>query len=285
MKVPAGVKLFHRAAELRQALGRGPGGVGLVPTMGALHAGHLSLVRRARREQARVVVSIFVNPTQFGPSEDFSRYPRTLAADLALLASEGPLWVYAPAVEDVYPAGFASAVRVGGALGRVLEAQWRPGHFEGVATVVARLFGLVRPDHAYFGLKDYQQFQVIRRFTRDLGLPIGLTGCPTVREAGGLAMSSRNRYLEPAQRASALALIRALRAAQAAFRAGERSARRLEAAGRAVLRKERALEVQYFSVADPDSLEPLKTLAGSAVALTACRLGKTRLIDNLALRA
>jgi pantoate--beta-alanine ligase len=174
---------------------------------------------------------------------------------------------------------------VDGALGSVLEAQWRPGHFEGVATVVARLFGLVRPDQAYFGLKDYQQFQVIRRFTQDLGLGVGLTGCATVREAGGLAMSSRNRYLDPAQRGAALALIRALRAAQAAFKAGERSARRLEAAGLAVLKKEKGLAVQYFSVADPASLEPLKTLGAAAVALTACRLGKTRLIDNLALRA
>jgi pantoate--beta-alanine ligase len=285
MKAPVGLTLFHRASELRRSLSRGKGSVGLVPTMGALHAGHLSLVRRARREQARVVVSIFVNPSQFGPGEDFGRYPRTLAADLDLLRAEGPLWVYAPAVEDVYPAGFSSSVSVGGALGQLLEAQWRPGHFDGVATVVARLFGLVHPDHAYFGLKDFQQFQVIRRLTQDLGLKVGLTGCPTVREADGLAMSSRNRYLEPAQRASALALIRALRAAQAAFKAGERSARRLEAIGRSVLRLERGLTLQYFSVADPSSLEPLKTLRGPAVALTACRLGKTRLIDNLVLRA
>jgi pantoate--beta-alanine ligase len=285
MRAPAGVKLFHSAAALARSLGRGKGSVGLVPTMGALHLGHLSLVRRARKEQARVVVSIFVNPAQFGPGEDFSRYPRTLAADLALLAPEGPLWVYAPPVEDVYPAGFSSSLSVGGPLGKVLEAQWRPGHFDGVATVVARLFGLVRPDHAYFGLKDYQQFQVIRRFTRDLGLPVGLSGCPTVREADGLAMSSRNRYLDPAQRGAALALIRSLRAAQAAFKAGQRSAGRVEAAGLAVLKKERSLDVQYFSVADAGSLEPLARIDRPAVALCACRLGKTRLIDNLALRA
>jgi pantoate--beta-alanine ligase len=277
----AAPRLFHRAAALRQALSRGRGSVGFVPTMGALHAGHLSLVRRARREHARVVVSIFVNPTQFGPGEDFSRYPRTLAADLALLKAEGPVAVYAPAVEDVYPAGFASAVSVGGSLGSLLEAALRPGHFTGVATVVARLFQLVKPDQAYFGLKDYQQFQVIRRMSADLGLGLKLAGCPTVREADGLALSSRNRYLSPLDRAKAAALNRALRAAQAAAARGERSGARIEAAGLKVLRAQRGLAVQYFSLADAATLAPLKRLERPARLLTACRLGTTRLIDNV----
>ena len=281
---PAAPKVFRTAAALRRALAAGRGTVGLVPTMGALHAGHLSLVRRARREHRQVVVSIFVNPTQFGPHEDFSRYPRTLAADRALLAAAGPALVYAPAAADVYPAGFASTVRVGGSLGSVLEAAWRPGHFDGVATVVARLFQLLRPDQAYFGLKDYQQFQVIRRMAADLALPVRLTGCPTVREAGGLALSSRNRYLSPAQRAQAGVLQRALQAGRALAARGEKSGARIQAAGLALLRAQPGLRVQYFSLADASSLAPLERLEGPARLLVAARLGSTRLIDNIAIK-
>jgi pantoate--beta-alanine ligase len=276
-------RVFRSAAALRRAAA-GRGTLGLVPTMGALHAGHLSLVRRARREHRQVAVSIFVNPAQFGPHEDFGRYPRTLAADLGLLASVGPVLVYAPPVADVYPAGFASAIRVGGSLGSVLEAAWRPGHFEGVATVVARLLQLLRPDQAYFGLKDYQQFQVIRRMAADLALPPRLTGCPTVREADGLALSSRNRYLTPAQRIQAAALYQALKAGRDLAATGERRASRIEAAGLRVLRAQRGLAVQYFSLADAASLAPLKRLEGSARLLTACRAGATRLIDNLGIK-
>lgn len=273
--------LYRRAAALRRAV-KGP--VAFVPTMGALHRGHLALVQRARREHKQVVVSIFVNPTQFGPKEDFSRYPRTLAADRRLLAGVPGALVYAPGVEEVYPAGFASTVQVGGSLASELEGHFRPGHFDGVATVVARLFALVGARHAYFGLKDYQQFQVIKRMTADLGLPVRLTGCPTVRESDGLALSSRNRYLAPAERAQATALIRALRSAQALAARGERSAARIQGAGLKVLRAAPGLKVQYFRLADAADLSPLRRLDRPAVLATACFLGKTRLIDNLVLR-
>lgn len=276
--------LFYSAKALRAQLDPGRGSVGFVPTMGALHAGHLSLVQRACREHPRVVVSIFVNPTQFGPHEDYGRYPRTLAADRRLLASVGKVLVYAPGVEDVYPRGFSSSLKVSGSLGQVLEAAWRPGHFDGVATVVARLFGLVRPQQAYFGLKDYQQFQVLRRVTMDLALPVKLSGCATVRDADGLALSSRNRFLDPAQRRQATALVRALRASAALAAQGERSAARLQAAGLKVLRAERGVKVQYYALADAQSLQALRRLDRPAVLATACLLGKTRLIDNLLLR-
>lgn len=276
--------LARSAQELGWALGRGKGSLGFVPTMGALHKGHLSLVARSRRENARTVVSIFVNPTQFGPKEDFSRYPRTLKADLALLGSLGPMVVFAPRVEDIYPAGFCSSVTVGGTLGSVLEASFRPGHFDGVSTVVARLFGLVRPQRAYFGLKDYQQFQVIRRMNADLGLGLELIGCPTVREDDGLALSSRNRYLKPAERVKALALNRALLASASLAAKGERSAAKLKAAGLKVLKAVPGLKVQYFELAEASSLKPLKRLDAPAVMLTACGLGKTRLIDNMEIK-
>jgi pantoate--beta-alanine ligase len=273
--------LFRTAAALLRAVGPG---TGFVPTMGALHAGHLALVRRARRLHRRVVVSIFVNPTQFGPGEDFDRYPRDLDGDRRLLAAIPGVVVYAPAVEEIYPSGFATTVRVGGTLGSELEARFRPGHFDGVATVVARLFALVRPLRAYFGLKDYQQFRVVKRMRDDLGLPVGLTACPTVRERDGLALSSRNRYLSPQERLRATALFRALRAARALAERGERSAARLEAAGLRVLRAEGGLKIQYFTLADAVDLAPLRRLDRPAVLATACLLGRTRLIDNLLLR-
>ena len=276
-------RVFRRAAALRAALGRPRGGLGLVPTMGALHAGHLSLVRRALRQHSRVLVSIFVNPTQFGPDEDYARYPRNLAEDLTQLGPLDGVWVYAPATSDVYPPGFASRVTVGGSLSQGLEGAWRPGHFDGVATVVARLFRLLTPGAAYFGLKDYQQFQVVRRMTTDLGLGVRLVGCPTVREPDGLALSSRNRYLSPAQRQRASALIRALRASRALAERGERRGSALEAAGRVVLGRERGLRVQYFRLVDAGTLAPLELLDRPARLLTACRLGRTRLIDNIGL--
>ena len=276
--------VLRNAAALERWRKTGRGSVGFVPTMGALHQGHLSLVQKARRDNPRVLVSIFVNPTQFGPKEDFKRYPRDLGGDSQLLSVVPGTAVYAPSVAEIYPQGFATVVKVGGALGQVLEAEWRPGHFEGVATVVARLFALVKAERAYFGLKDYQQFLVIRRMSADLGLPVKVVGCPIIREADGLAMSSRNRYLEPAQRQAALALSSALRAAKALAAKGEKSPRRLEAAGLRALRKVNGLRVQYFSVADAQSLQPLKRLDRPAFALTACQLGKTRLIDNMSLR-
>ena len=200
--------VFRSAEALRRSLGRGS--VGFVPTMGALHEGHLSLVQRAKRDCKQVVVSIFVNPTQFGPKEDFKKYPRDLKGDLALLDQSGGIKVFAPGVSEVYPPGFASTIKVSGSLAERFEAEFRPGHFDGVATVVARLFGLVRPQAAYFGLKDFQQFRVIERMTQDLGLALKLVGCETLREADGLAMSSRNRYLSPEERAQAPALQQAL---------------------------------------------------------------------------
>jgi pantoate--beta-alanine ligase len=275
--------VLRRGAALERWRKSGRGRLGFVPTMGALHAGHLSLVRLARRENPRVLVSIFVNPTQFGPQEDFQRYPRTLAADRALLSAVPGVAVYAPSVEEIYPRGFATTVSVGGALGRVLEARWRPGHFEGVATVVARLFALAKPDTAYFGLKDYQQYLVIRRMAQDLGLPLKVQGCQTVRERDGLALSSRNRYLDPQQRVLAGALSGALREVRALAQSGERRVSRLEAAGRRRLSRTRGLALQYFAVAAAADLEPLKRLDRPAVALTACTLGATRLIDNLKL--
>lgn len=276
--------LFHRAAALRRHLASVKGSVGIVPTMGALHEGHLSLVRRARREHRQVLVWVFVNPKQFGPHEDYSRYPRTLPADRKLLAQVPGTLVYAPTVEEVYPQGFSSELKVGGSLGQVLEARFRPGHFEGVATVVARIFGLLGARHAYFGLKDYQQFQVLRRMVADLALPVRLHGCPTVREKDGLALSSRNRYLSPLERERATTLIRALRAGRDLAAQGESSAARIEAAGLEQLRACPGLKAQYFALADAEDLSPLKRLDRPAVLATACLLGRTRLIDNLLLR-
>jgi pantoate--beta-alanine ligase len=275
--------VLRNAAAIERWRRKAKGSLGFVPTMGALHAGHLSLVQRARRENARVLVSIFVNPTQFGPKEDFKRYPRDLRGDRGLLAAVPGTAVYAPSVEEIYPSGFATTVKVGGALGERLEAEWRPGHFEGVATVVARLFALAKPGTAYFGLKDYQQFLVLRRMALDLGLPIKLQGCATIREADGLALSSRNRYLDPRQRELARSISAALRQVRAAAAQGESSVRRLEALGRRTLKKTPGLKIQYFAVADAESLEPLRRLDGQAQALTACLLGQTRLIDNMRL--
>ena len=274
------VVLRSRAA-LERWRQQGKGSLGFVPTMGALHVGHLSLVQRARRENKRVLVSIFVNPTQFGPKEDFKRYPRDLSGDRRLLAAVPGVAIYAPSVAEVYPAGFVTTVKVEGSLGRVLEAQWRPGHFDGVSTVVARLFGLTRPHKAYFGLKDYQQYLVIRRMTADLALPLSVIGCPIVRERDGLALSSRNRYLDPERRALAVALNHALRAASALAGRGEERVARLEAVGKRLLLGVPGLKLQYFAIADARTLEPLRRLNGPAQALTACTLGKTRLIDNL----
>lgn len=276
--------LFHRATALRRHLSKTKGSVGIVPTMGALHEGHLSLVRRARREHRHVLVWIFVNPKQFGPQEDFGRYPRTLPADRRLLAQVPGTLVYAPSVEEVYPHGFSSELKVGGSLGQVLESRFRPGHFEGVATVVARIFGLLNARHAYFGLKDYQQFQVLRRMVTDLALPVRMHGCSTVREKDGLALSSRNRYLSPLERERATVLIRALRAGRDLAAQGERSAARIETAGLKLLRACPGIKPQYFALADAQDLSPLKRLDRPAVLATACLLGRTRLIDNLLLR-
>ncbi len=262
--------------ELRAALA-GRGDVALVPTMGALHDGHRALLQAARASADTVVMSLFVNPAQFAPGEDFARYPRDEAADVAIAADEGADVVFAPGVETVYPPGFASAVDPG-PLAAELEGRSRPGHFRGVATVVTRLFGLVRPRRAYFGEKDYQQLVIVRSVVRDLALGVDVAGVPTVRDADGLALSSRNRFLSAAERGEAVSLFAGLDAARGAYAGGERDAARLTAAARSRL----ALEPDYLELrrrSDLGGYDP----ARPAVLLVAARLGSTRLIDNVSL--
>ena len=255
--------------------------VGLVPTMGYLHEGHLSLVRAARVECASVVVSIFVNPAQFGPNEDLARYPRDLPRDLALLAKENVDLVWMPEVEGVYPPGFQTWVTVE-EITRPLEGSVRPGHFRGVATVVAKLFNAVQPDKAYFGQKDAQQAAVIRQMARDLDFNLEIVVCPIWREPDGLAMSSRNTYLSPAERQAATVLSRALKTAQAAYSAGELSAEALRQVMTHTIQSEPLARLQYVSCADPDTLQELQgALTGRALLSMAVFIGNTRLIDNL----
>jgi pantoate--beta-alanine ligase len=264
-------------AELRDLRAALPGPVALVPTMGALHEGHRALVRAARERGVSVVVSVFVNPTQFGPGEDFDRYPRTWDADLAALAEEGADLVFHPEVDDVYPPGALGVTVDPGPLGSVLEGAVRPGHFAGVLTVVSKLFGLVRPDVALFGEKDYQQLTLIRAMARELALGVEVVGVPTVREDDGMALSSRNRYLDPAQRAAAATISAALRAGADA---GPRGADAVLAAARAVLAAEPSLLQDYLELTDTD-LGPVPAL-GPARLLVAARAGTTRLLDNIA---
>lgn len=256
--------------------------VGFVPTMGALHAGHASLVEAAAAACDDVVVSIFVNPTQFGPQEDFARYPRPLAADLALLDSLGVRWAFTPSVAGMYPDVPEARVSVGGPA-EPFEGAIRPGHFAGVATVVKRLFEVVPADVAFFGAKDWQQTRVISRLVHDHAIPVEIVVCPTVREPDGLALSSRNAYLTPAERARAVALHAGLAAAEASWTAGE-SVAAAEAALRQALGA-RDIACDYAAIVDPESLAPLRDPRGPAVALVAGRLGATRLIDNRLLPA
>ncbi len=268
--------------EVRRIRKARPGTWGLVPTMGYLHEGHLSLVRRARAENDHVAVSIFVNPTQFGPHEDLARYPRDLNRDLRLLEPLGVDLVLAPTVEEMYPPGFQTRVIVED-VARPLEGAARPGHFIGVATVVCKLFNIFQPDRAYFGQKDAQQAVVIRRMARDLDFDLEIIICPTVREPDGLAMSSRNVYLNPEERRAATVLFRALSAAQAAWQAGERDGDRLRERMRAVLATEPLARPDYVSIADPETLVELDRVGERALASLAVRIGSTRLIDNLIL--
>jgi pantoate--beta-alanine ligase len=258
------------------------GVVGLVPTMGYLHEGHLSLVRRAREECDQVVVSIFVNPTQFGPKEDLSKYPRDLDRDLNLLESLGVDLVWAPTAEVMYPPGYQTWVEVE-AITRPLEGAMRPGHFRGVTTVVAKLFTGVQPHRAYFGQKDAQQAAVIRQMTRDLNFPIEIVICPIVREPDGLAMSSRNVYLDAEQRKAATVLYRSLSAAKEAYEDGVRDAEKLRQIMKNVLASEPLAQMQYVSCADYDTLEELETVTGKTLLSMAVFVGKTRLIDNFVL--
>jgi pantoate--beta-alanine ligase len=259
--------------------------VGFVPTMGYLHEGHLSLVRRARSENSNVVVSIFVNPTQFGPHEDFQRYPRDLKRDLGLLDTEQVDAVFTPEVDEMYPTGASTMVEVE-ALSSILEGASRPGHFRGVATIVCKLFHLVHPDRVYFGEKDYQQLQVIQHMVHDLQMPVKVIGCPTVREPDGLAMSSRNVYLGPAERQAAVALSQALSQAARLFKDGVWDGSRLQAEVQNMLDKEPLIRTDYVAVVHPHTLQPVVTLAAEgAIICLAVWIGHTRLIDNIHLIA
>jgi pantoate--beta-alanine ligase len=276
------LKVFTSPAAIQAAvldLRRQGKRIGFVPTMGALHAGHISLVERARELADVVIASIFVNPTQFGPQEDFQKYPRTLDGDLRGLSAAGCELVFVPTAAEIYPPGFSTYVEPP-AVAQPLEGICRPGHFRGVATVVLKLFQIVPAHIACFGQKDYQQLQVIKRMVQDLAIPMEIVGCPTVREADGLAMSSRNRYLSAADRQRALSLSRALDQAEQMVRGGERNANRIAAAMKETLRTAGIEKLDYAAVADPNTLAELSTIDRSAVALIAAHVGNTRLIDN-----
>ena len=276
--------LVRTEAEVRSAIQAARGAqrqIGLVPTMGALHAGHLSLVEAARVHCDYVVVSIFVNPTQFGPHEDFDRYPRQLEQDCKRLEGRAEL-VFAPTVEVMYPPGFSTFVEPP-QVARRWEGECRPGHFRGVATVVLKLFTLVQPDLAYFGEKDYQQLQVIRRMVADLNLPIEIIGCPLIRDDDGVALSSRNQHLSSEERERARALSAALFAAKRAVAEGERSVERLVTRMTEILQAAPVDRIDYVTIVDPESLEPVEEVDRPLQALIAAHVGATRLIDNLRL--
>ena len=272
-------RVLRTRAELRAALAGTPRPVGLVPTMGWLHDGHRALMARARGDDATTVVTIFVNPRQFNEAADYQRYPRNEAGDLEACSEAGVDLVWAPSVDEVYPPAFDTQVSVG-AVAAPLEGAARPGHFDGVATVVAILFALVGAEHAYFGQKDAQQVMVIRQMARDLALPTEVIACPTVREADGLALSSRNVHLSAPERAAAPIIHRALVAARDRWAAGERSGDALRGVLRAVLATEPLIETDYVSCADGRTLRELDTVAGKALLSVAARVGATRLIDN-----
>jgi len=257
--------------------------LGLVPTMGALHEGHLSLVRAAKAQCDVVAVSIFVNPTQFGPTEDLAKYPRQFERDCVLLEKENADIIFSPSVDEMYTKGEATWVTVEG-LSDKLDGRSRPGHFRGVTTVVAKLFHIVEPDVAFFGQKDAAQVAVLRRMVRDLNFPVEIAVCPIVREPDGLAMSSRNAYLNPEERQRALVLQSSLRCVEERFRAGERNAANLGTAARAVIARESQVRLDYFEIVDPDTLDPVERLTGKTLAAVAAYVGTTRLIDNVVLK-
>ncbi|NHN85602.1 pantoate--beta-alanine ligase [Acetobacter musti] len=273
------MQVLPTIAEIREAR-KSLDQPGFVPTMGFLHDGHLSLIRRAIEECGDVVVSIFVNPTQFGPAEDFSRYPRDMERDLAFLREAGVALVFTPNPDEMYPPGFATAIDVG-PVAQPLEGAVRPGHFSGVATVVCKLLNIVQPARAYFGQKDIQQCAVIRRLVADLNMPVEIVVGGTVRNTEGLALSSRNAYLSETEQAQATVLHRALQAARTQVELGERNAHVLKAVIGDMLTGEPGLSVDYISVADPDDLRELEWIRDRAVASLAVRVGKTRLLDNV----
>jgi len=277
------MQIISSTLQISEACAESPRSLGLVPTMGALHRGHLSLIRRARGENRTLVVTIFVNPTQFGPQEDLAGYPRDSERDLKLLRQEGANLVFVPTPEEMFPPGFDTWVEVP-AKARLLEGAQRPDHFRGVATVVTKLLSLIRPDKAYFGQKDGQQAAIIRRLARDLNLGSEIIVAPTVRDDDGLALSSRNVYLTPNQRQAAPVVYRALRAAQKLWRSGVDDGERLRKEVRSVLEEEPLVEaIDYVSVADAETLEELDLVQGRAMVSVAVKLGRPRLIDNITL--
>jgi pantoate--beta-alanine ligase len=277
------MRIVQKIPDLRALRQELSGTVGFVPTMGYLHEGHLALVKQAKRENSAVIVSIYVNPAQFGPREDFGAYPRDLDRDLGLLRKEGTDIVFVPLDDEVYPPGFSSWVNVEKVTER-LEGATRPGHFRGVATIVAKLFNIVRPTRAYFGQKDAQQVMVIKRMVADLNMDLEIIVVPTVREGDGLAMSSRNSYLNSGERQAAAILFKALTLAQQLRRGGEKDAEKIRRQMTALIEKEPLARIDYVSIADADTLEELKLLDRPAMASLAVSIGKTRLIDNMLLR-
>jgi len=276
------MKVIETIDEMRQLRLQLAEPVGFVPTMGYLHEGHLSLVRQARRENQSLVVSIFVNPTQFGPQEDFKQYPRDPQRDLALLEKEKTDIVFMPSVAEMYPPQFSSWVEVGKVTER-LEGASRPGHFRGVATVVAKLFNIVQPNRAYFGQKDAQQAIVIKKMVADLNMDVEIVILPTVREPDGLAMSSRNTYLNPEERQAAIVVYQALSLAQKLWSQGEKDAEEIRHQMTKLIQKEPLADINYVSVADPQTLEELDKVNPPALVSMAVKIGKTRLIDNIVL--
>ena len=280
------MRVVHAVEDLRRAVARARSSserIGFVPTMGALHPGHLSLVDRAAQESDFVVISIFVNPTQFGPNEDYEAYPRDLARDATLAGQAGADLLFAPAVETMYPPGCATRVVQAGLTDR-LEGASRPGHFDGVCTVCAKLFNLAQADVAFFGQKDYQQSLAIRRMVADLCVPVQIEVCPTVREPDGLAMSSRNRYLSAEEREQALGISRALQSADQMVADGQTRAGALRQAMESIIAAQPLAKIDYVAVVHPETLTPVDDVARGAVALVAVRIGTTRLIDNAVLR-
>jgi pantoate--beta-alanine ligase len=280
MQILTTVQDMRQACRLARHAAGDSATLGLVPTMGAIHQGHLSLVEAARRDCDVVAASIFVNPLQFGPKEDFTRYPRTFDDDCKKLAADGVDLLFAPSVEEMYPSGATTFVEVNG-LSERLDGASRPGHFRGVATVVNKLFNIIAPDHAYFGQKDAAQVAVLQAMVRDLNLPVRIVVCPIVREADGLAMSSRNVYISSEQRTTALALSRSLRTVQGEVGRGEIISAPLRAIALDVLESEPGLKLDYVEVVSPDTLEPAASIAPRALVAVAAWVGETRLIDNL----
>jgi pantoate--beta-alanine ligase len=280
LKIYTSIDEMRSASRTARQSGRR---LGFVPTMGALHEGHLSLVRAARSSADIVAASIFVNPTQFGPNEDLAKYPRSFERDRDLLQNEGVELLFAPSVEEMYPAGAVTWVTVE-ELSNKLDGRSRPGHFRGVTTVVSKLFHIVEPDVAFFGQKDAAQVAIIRRMVRDLNLPVHITVCPIVREPDGLAMSSRNAYLDPEQRKEALVLQRSLLVVQQLIEQGENSAGNLIVAGRQEFADKPSVRLDYFEIVNPDTLDPIQAIEDHALIAVAAYVGSTRLIDNLLIR-